>query len=68
MRWLILTRSSRAISVGKDAAMMKVAKPPHGPESPHHTHGTQTVCWIAVWILLGLICVMFIILLTKIAG
>jgi hypothetical protein len=48
--------------------MMNVAKPPHGSESPHHTHGTKTVCWIAVWILLGLICLMFIILLTKIAG
>jgi hypothetical protein len=39
--------------------MMNVAKPPHVSESPH-THGTQTV--------FGLICLMFIILLTKIAG
>jgi hypothetical protein len=42
--------------------MMNVAKPPHMSESPPHTHGTKTVCWIAVWILLGLICLMFIIL------
>ena len=47
---------------------MNVAKPPHSSESTHHTQGTETVCWITVWILLGLTCLTFIILLAKIAG
>jgi hypothetical protein len=54
--------------LGKDAAMMKVTKPPHASESPHHTKGTETVCWITVWILLGLVCLTIVILLAKIAG
>jgi hypothetical protein len=54
--------------LGKDAAMMKVTKPPHASESPHHTKGTETVCWITVGILLGLVCLTIVILLAKIAG
>ena len=48
--------------------MMKVTKPSHTPESPYHTKGTETVCWITVWILLGLVCLTLVILLAKIAG
>jgi hypothetical protein len=48
--------------------MMKVTKPPHACESPHHNKGTETVCWITVCILLGLVCLTFAILLAKIAG
>jgi hypothetical protein len=48
--------------------MMKVTKPPHAFETPCHTKGTETVCWITVLILLGLICLTIVILLTKIAG
>ena len=61
------SRTPRAI-LGEDAAMMKVTKPPHVSESPHHTKGTETVCWITVWILLGLVCLTIVILLAKIAG
>jgi hypothetical protein len=53
---------------GEDAAMMKVTKSPHASESPHHTKGTETVCWITVWILLGLVCLTIVILLAKISG
>jgi hypothetical protein len=53
--------------LGKDAAMMNT-KPRHASESPHHTKGTETVCWITVWILLGLVCLTIVILLAKIAG
>jgi hypothetical protein len=48
--------------------MMKITKPPHASESPPHTKGTETVCWITVWILLGLVCLTLVILLTKIGG
>jgi hypothetical protein len=53
---------------GKDAAMMKVTKCSHAPESAHHTKGTETVCWITVLILLGLVCLTLVILLAKIAA
>ena len=53
---------------GKDAAMMKVTKPPNASASPCHSKGTETVCWITVWILLGLVCLTIVILLAKIAG
>jgi hypothetical protein len=48
--------------------MMKVTKPPHASESPCHPKGTETVCWITVWILIGLVCLTIVILLAKIAG
>ena len=53
---------------GKDAAMMKVTKPPHVSALPCHSKGTETVCWITVLILFGLVCLTFFILLAKIAG
>ena len=48
--------------------MMNVAKPPHSSEPTHHTQGTETVCWITVWILLVVTGLAFVILLAKIAG
>ena len=48
--------------------MIKVTKSPHACGLPYHTKGTETVCWITVLILLGLICLTIVILLAKIAG
>lgn len=48
--------------------MMNSTKPRQPSESPPHTKGTQTVCWITVCILLVLVCLIIVILLAKIAG
>ena len=48
--------------------MMKVTKPPNVSASPCHSKGTETVCWIMIWILLGLVCLTIVILLAKIAS
>ena len=48
--------------------MMKVTKPPNASASPCHSKETETVCWITVWILLGLACLTIVILVAKIAS